>query len=394
MSNNILSPPSNYADIISLQTNKMDKSANLSDVDDIELSFGNIKQNATETSTGVVERATDAEVRAETPDKIPDASQLSLSTRTVGPPVVPGTDTLSTVSTSTTVTLPAADYEAIQPGSTIIANSLTRTVLTKDGANAVTIDTATDFSTGYTFTYQNPIMLFEASDGTIAGWIRADKVVVFTDYVYVEMLETERATLPGVQLKDENCVDDDVNAELYAEATDTGSGTEDVDLFLRQQINGVMTVLFHADADGDIEFTDSNRNVAFSKTKLAGSTGGLVQKTTEATGTTTAATSFTIQANIPSGAKIEGCQLRNDVALTSSDGGTTYSAAYSGGGSGAICSGTAFAKNTKENSFTSEVTTGETDITVTCDDAKTFEAGGEVTAIVYYSEFTAMEDGA
>jgi len=125
---------------------------------------------------------------------------------------------------------------------------------------------------------------------------------------------------------------------------------------------------------------------------IQGTTGGLALKTLEAVGTATAAKTFKIEVNVPTGTKIWGCQLRNDVALTSSDAGTAYSAAYSGGGSGVISSGTAFAKNTKENSFTSEVTTGETDITITCDDSKTFAAGGKVSAIVYYYEFTAMGD--
>jgi len=159
--------------------------------------FTAIKQPATTDATGVVELATDAEVRLETADKFPDASQLPLSTRKVGPAAVAGIGTISTSGSSTTVTLSNADdYAAIQPGSTIIANSLTRYVVTKDGANAVTINTATDFSTGYSFTYQNPITLFEASDGTIAGWIRADGVLYNAGKVGVgEVVPTENLTV-------------------------------------------------------------------------------------------------------------------------------------------------------------------------------------------------------
>lgn len=129
--------------------------------------------------------------------------------------------------------------------------------------------------------------------------------------------------------------------------------------------------------------------------KMLGTTGGLNMEVSEATGTATAAKTFDIEVNIPSGAKIMGCQLRVDVALTSSDGGTAFSAAYIDGSTVSVGSGVAFAKNTKENTFFDEnaatsITSAETDITVTCDGAKTFEAGGKVKAIVYYQEFTAM----
>jgi hypothetical protein len=77
MGNNILGPPSNYAAITALQNDKMDKSANLSDVADDVISFGNIKQPATTEATGVVELATDAEVMGGAAGKIPDAQQIS-----------------------------------------------------------------------------------------------------------------------------------------------------------------------------------------------------------------------------------------------------------------------------------------------------------------------------
>lgn len=64
---------------------------------------------------------------------------------------------------------------------------------------------------------------------------------------------------PGLYLKDSDCADGDVNAEIYADATDTGSGTEDIDVFFRQQIAGTMTTFLHADADGDLDY--SNRNI-------------------------------------------------------------------------------------------------------------------------------------
>jgi hypothetical protein len=166
--------------------------------------------------------ASDAEVRAETADKFPDASQLPYSTRKVGPAARPGEGTLSTVGSSTTVTLSNADdYAAIQPGSTIVVNSLARYVITKGGANAVTINTATDFSAGYSFTYQNSIMLFEASNGSIAGYLLSNNIAVFNKSVGIgtnmpysyfnggnatKALEIEGSGKVGIRLSDGSAV--------------------------------------------------------------------------------------------------------------------------------------------------------------------------------------------
>ncbi len=72
-------------------------------------------------------------------------------------------------------------------------------------------------------------------------------------------IEAAATGTPKVVFKDSDCADADDNAEIYAEATDTGSGTEDIDLYFRQQINGTMSTFLHADADGDLDF--SNRNI-------------------------------------------------------------------------------------------------------------------------------------
>jgi hypothetical protein len=116
-----------------------------------------------------------------------------------GPAAIAGTGNLSTSGSSTTVTLPAADYTAILEGATLVANSLTRYVISKDGSNQVTVDTAVDWSTGYTFTRQNPITQFVESDGTIQGWMRADGAVYFVDNVGVGVVKP----LKKLHLKDD-----------------------------------------------------------------------------------------------------------------------------------------------------------------------------------------------
>lgn len=53
------------------------KTSNLNDVVDKPTAFNNIKQNATTTSTGVVEKATDTETESGTSGKFPDAASIS-----------------------------------------------------------------------------------------------------------------------------------------------------------------------------------------------------------------------------------------------------------------------------------------------------------------------------
>ena len=132
-------------------------------------------------------------------------------------------------------------------------------------------------------------------------------------------------------------------------------------------------------------------------TSFIGTTGGFNIRIAEATGTATAANTFDIEVDIPSGARILGCQLRVDTALSSSNGGVSWAAAYIDGSTSAITTGQAFTLNTKANTMyntngANDIASAETDIRVTCDTAKLFVAGGQVKAIVYYEDFTAMAD--
>jgi hypothetical protein len=72
---------------------------------------------------------------------------------------VAGSNKLSTTGSSTAVTLPAADYSLVHIGAVLTANSVSRTVIAKPGSPVVTVDTAVDWqgTTGYTYTYANPI---------------------------------------------------------------------------------------------------------------------------------------------------------------------------------------------------------------------------------------------
>lgn len=174
------------------------------------------------------------------------------------------------------------------------------------------------------------------------------------------------------------------------------SGTDSTNHAIKLQIDANDIIVAQATGDGSGGITDKHVEL-YGYTSWIGTTGGFNVKIAEATGTATAAATFDIEVDIPSGARILGCQLRVDTALTSSDGGTTWSAAFIDGSTSAVAAGAAFAQNTKVNTMynanaANDIASAETDIRVTCDGGKTFVADGQVKAIVYYEDFTAMGD--
>jgi len=62
-----------------------------------------------------------------------------------------GSANLSTSGTSATVTLPAADYSNMVVGTKIYANSLSRFIVELLGSNQVKVDSAVNWSTGYSY---------------------------------------------------------------------------------------------------------------------------------------------------------------------------------------------------------------------------------------------------
>ena len=55
---------------------------------------------------------------------------------------------------------------------------------------------------------------------------------------------------PSIVLKDSDAADGDDNIKILGGCTDTGSGTEDCDITVQQQINGTLTTAMTFDADG------------------------------------------------------------------------------------------------------------------------------------------------
>ncbi len=128
-----------------------------------------------------------------------------------------------------------------------------------------------------------------------------------------------------------------------------------------------------------------------------GTTGGLFINAMEAAVDITAAATITIQANVPSGAKLLGSQLRVDSALA---GGETWNAQYVTGATQSICTAQAVAKNTKVSTFFNEnsatpIAAAEVDITIQRSSnpgVDVFTPQGNIRAIVYYQAWTAMAD--
>lgn len=121
--------------------------------------------------------------------------------------------------------------------------------------------------------------------------------------------------------------------------------------------------------------------------------GGFVTRVANGSVTLSGASgTITLSPVIPTGSRIRSIQLRVNTAITSGDGATTWTAAYTNTPTTAIGSGYAFTKNTKPYIIHAahEKTTDAVAITVT-PNSGTFSAG-VVEAFVYYEDFVALAD--
>ena len=62
------------------------------------------------------------------------------------------------------------------------------------------------------------------------------------------------SAIPQWNFRDSGCTDNDDNVRIYADCTDTGSGTEDCDITIAVQVDGTLTDVISIDADGNINF--------------------------------------------------------------------------------------------------------------------------------------------
>lgn len=139
---------------------------------------------------------------------------------------------------------------------------------------------------------------------------------------------------------------------------------------------------------GDLEV---NGNTFFDGTVgIHGTTGGLTRKVAETTGTPAGTTTyFDIAVSVPSGARLLGCQLRVDTALTD---GETWGAAYVTGSTTTLAAaGRAVAQNTKiDKLHVDEIATNTVNVRITRDAGNFTNAAGVIRAIVYYETLDTM----
>lgn len=85
---------------------------------------------------------------------------------------------------------------------------------------------------------------------------------------------TLSGTNPTLNFEDTDASAGDVNASIDAQATDVGDGTEDIDITLKQQVNGTPTDWLVADADGVVTIGTAAQNTTITGDLGIGVTAG------------------------------------------------------------------------------------------------------------------------
>lgn len=117
---------------------------------------------------------------------------------------------------------------------------------TATGSNAENIDVTLTQQIGGAATN----WLVSDADGSITLG-DASRGIVLSGAVTSGDMTISDAT-PVINFKDSSCAVSDVNAYIEAVATDTGDGSEDVDVYIYQQVNGSPFACFYANADGAV----------------------------------------------------------------------------------------------------------------------------------------------
>jgi len=94
--------------------------------------------------------------------------------------------------------------------------------------------------------------------GSLTTFLNFDADGLFTLTPATDLLVTganvtiKNTGSPTLEFKDDDATDDDINANISVNLTDTGSGTEDADVTFSAQIAGALTQWMNFDADGDV----------------------------------------------------------------------------------------------------------------------------------------------
>jgi len=347
-----------------------------------------------------------------------------------------------------------AGYNATNPvlGTTLITTavnqaSVTRYVVSWTNSTICVVDTACTLAASSTLaSVQLPIATFVNSSGGVTGWITAlgQSVIKQTNAgLGLHLISSTAGMYPGdISMNDTVGYGLlDLNAaNIRIQGTVTMTGT----LFLTANTGGGYTVFIDSNnigigtatfgtsavkvlaigggtmptalvadavqmgvaeyngATGDQRLNIYSEATVAKKTAIGSGTisingavtsgGGLTRQLAEATGTPAGTTTnFVITLSIPTGARLLGCQLRVDTALTA---GETWKADYSGGSTTAIAAaGQAVAKNTKINKLhVDEIATNTTNVTITRDAGNFTNGVGVIRAIAYYEALDILAD--
>lgn len=87
----------------------------------------------------------------------------------------------------------------------------------------------------------------------------------YLDTLYLGVVPVVSAATPVVAWKDTSCTDADVNFDITASATDTGTGAEDIDVTFSAQVAGNKVGFINFDADGLLSLGYGGQTVYIAK---------------------------------------------------------------------------------------------------------------------------------
>jgi hypothetical protein len=213
---------------------------------------------------------------------------------------------------------------------------------------------------------------------TVSGTTEGATAAITTDFAATSTALTIEDGAQSVTFKSKA-----VPGDFVIDVTSTAGGFTIDDVSLKEVIGGDLRVHGNAEVNNDFISHDTIGLVPDSG-------GGEVKRYSDATVTLSGA-STVCHVNVPTGARITGCQFLVMSAVTSGDGATSWDAAFSGGDSTSLWTGNAFAQNTKGGvAVDNAIAASEVDITVT-PDSNTF-SGGVIRFIVYYTTITPLAD--
>lgn len=136
--------------------------------------------------------------------------------------------------------------------------------------------------TGGTLTFDTPLTAPTGTDtrcaffdGTAIGDDAGCTYNKTTDTLTVGAVQTSATTTPSSDYRDSDATDGDINTQILTNCTATGSGTENCDMTLKQQISGTLTAWLTADADSNIDFSRSI-SLGTAGVKLSGDGDGAI----------------------------------------------------------------------------------------------------------------------